>query len=104
MSIRIATFNCENLFRRPIVFGIGNDPVRDAVLEDYRKLVETLDHDTYTANDKTKIIELLKKHSVDVSQDISTQTIPGQRAARTGPTTQGRGPEYRGQDRGHGTV
>ncbi|AZS76095.1 hydrolase [Streptomyces lydicus] len=75
MSIRIATFNCENLFRRPIVFGSGNDPIRDAVLEDFRKLVEILDHDTYTANDKTKIIELLKKHSVDVSQEISTQTI-----------------------------
>lgn len=75
MSIRIATFNCENLFRRPIVFGSGNDPIRDAVLEDFRKLIEILDHDTYTANDKTKIIELLKKHSVDVSQEISTQTI-----------------------------
>ncbi|MGY5137146.1 endonuclease/exonuclease/phosphatase family protein, partial [Streptomyces nigrescens] len=75
MSIRIATFNCENLFRRPIVFGSGNDPIRDAVLEDFRKLVEILDHDTYTANDRTKIIELLKKHSVDVSQEISTQTI-----------------------------
>ncbi|MGA5561849.1 endonuclease/exonuclease/phosphatase family protein [Streptomyces platensis] len=75
MTIRIATFNCENLFRRPVVFSSGNDPVHDAVLEDFRKLVEILDHDTYTANDKTKIIELLKKHSVDVSQDISTQTI-----------------------------
>lgn len=75
MSIRIATFNCENLFRRPIVFGSGNDPIRNAVLEDFRKLVEILDHDTYTANDKKKIIELLKKHSIDVSQEISTQTI-----------------------------
>ncbi|MGW6708302.1 endonuclease/exonuclease/phosphatase family protein [Streptomyces sp. NPDC054956] len=75
MSIRIATFNCENLFRRPVVFGIGNEALRDAVLEDFRKLVETLDHATYTADDKTKIIELLKKHSVDVSQEISTQTI-----------------------------
>lgn len=75
MSIRIATFNCENLFRRPIVFSAGNDPVHNAVLEDFRKLVEILDHHTYTADDKTKIIELLKKHSVDVSQEISTQTI-----------------------------
>ncbi|MGW8969651.1 endonuclease/exonuclease/phosphatase family protein [Streptomyces platensis] len=75
MSIRIATFNCENLFRRPVVFSIGNEPVHNAILEDFRKLVEILDHHTYTANDKKKIIELLKKHSVDVSQDISTQTI-----------------------------
>ncbi|WP_432141639.1 endonuclease/exonuclease/phosphatase family protein [Streptomyces sp. bgisy084] len=75
MTIRIATFNCENLFRRPVVFGAGNDPIRDAVLGDFRKLVEILDHNTYTANDKTKIIELLKKHSVDVSQEISTQTM-----------------------------
>ncbi|MFB6613687.1 endonuclease/exonuclease/phosphatase family protein [Streptomyces sp. NPDC085524] len=75
MGIRIATFNCENLFRRPTVFGIRNDPIRDAVLEDFRKLVEILDHDTYTDDDRTKIIELLKKHSVDVSQEVSTQTI-----------------------------
>ncbi|MGW1379241.1 endonuclease/exonuclease/phosphatase family protein [Streptomyces sp. NPDC002446] len=75
MSIRIATFNCENLFRRPIVFDSENDPIRNAVLEDFRKLVEILDHPTYTDDDKTDIIELLKKHSVDVSQDISTQTI-----------------------------
>ncbi|MGW7053652.1 endonuclease/exonuclease/phosphatase family protein [Streptomyces sp. NPDC054887] len=75
MSIRIATFNCENLFQRPVVFGSGNDPVRDAVLEDFRKLVEVLERDTYTDDDKRKIIDLLKKHSVDVSQDISTQTI-----------------------------
>ncbi|MFF3375393.1 endonuclease/exonuclease/phosphatase family protein [Streptomyces sp. NPDC002680] len=75
MSIRIATFNCENLFRRPVVFGSGNDPIRDAVLVDFRKLVDILERDAYTANGKTKIIELLKKHSVDVSKDISTQTI-----------------------------
>ncbi|MEU3987152.1 endonuclease/exonuclease/phosphatase family protein [Streptomyces platensis] len=75
MSIRIATFNCENLFRRPIVFSAGNDPVHNVVLEDFRKLVEILDRPTYTADDRTKIIELLKKHSVDVSQEISTQTI-----------------------------
>ncbi|MFE1176407.1 endonuclease/exonuclease/phosphatase family protein [Streptomyces sp. NPDC058773] len=75
MTIRIATFNCENLFRRPVVFGEGNDPIRDDVLKEFRKLVGILDHDTYTTNDKAKIIELLKKHSVDVSQKISTQTI-----------------------------
>jgi endonuclease/exonuclease/phosphatase family metal-dependent hydrolase len=75
MSIRIATFNCENLFRRPVVFGTGNDPIRDAVLKDFRELVAILDHDPYTAGDKKRIIELLKKHSVDVAQEISTRTI-----------------------------
>lgn len=75
MSIRIATFNCENLFRRPVVFGIGNDPLRDAVLDDFRTLVEILDRDPYSDDDKTEIIELLKKHSVGVSPDVSTQTI-----------------------------
>jgi endonuclease/exonuclease/phosphatase family metal-dependent hydrolase len=75
MSIRIATFNCENLFRRPIVFGSENDPVRDAVLADFRELVAILEHDTYTAGDKKRIIELLRKHSVDVAREISTQTI-----------------------------
>ncbi|MEX2982445.1 endonuclease/exonuclease/phosphatase family protein [Streptomyces sp. C36] len=75
MSIRIATFNAENLFRRPVVFGIEDDTKRDTVLDAFRKLVEILEKDAYTDDDKAKIIEILLAHSVDVSQEISTQTI-----------------------------
>ncbi|MGK5547427.1 endonuclease/exonuclease/phosphatase family protein [Streptomyces sp. URMC 127] len=75
MSIRIATFNAENLFRRPVVFGIGNDELRNTVLNEFRELVGILDHTTYTSDDKDRIIEILLAHSVDVSQEISTQTI-----------------------------
>ncbi|MFF4219377.1 endonuclease/exonuclease/phosphatase family protein [Streptomyces nondiastaticus] len=75
MSIRIATFNAENLFRRPVVFGIEKDDVRNTVLNEFRELVGILDHKTYTSTDKDRIIEILLAHSVDVSQDMSTQTI-----------------------------
>ncbi|MEU1372607.1 endonuclease/exonuclease/phosphatase family protein [Streptomyces triculaminicus] len=75
MTLRIATFNAENLFRRPVVFGIQDGGKRDEVLDAFRKLVELLEKDEYTDNDKAKIIEILLAHSVDVSQEISTQTI-----------------------------
>ncbi|GHG46527.1 endonuclease/exonuclease/phosphatase family protein [Streptomyces griseocarneus] len=75
MSIRIATFNAENLFRRPVVFGIEDDAKRNKVLDDFRKLVEILEKDEYSDKNKADIIEILLAHSVDVSQEISTQTI-----------------------------
>lgn len=75
MSIRIATFNAENLFRRPVVFGIEDDAKRDTVLNAFRRLVEILEQDAYSDDDKTEIIEILLAHSVDVRPQDSTQTI-----------------------------
>ncbi|MFI9201934.1 endonuclease/exonuclease/phosphatase family protein [Streptomyces sp. NPDC053048] len=75
MSIRIATFNAENLFRRPVALGIPNDRIRDDVLDAFRELVEVLDHKEYTDDDKKEIIKILLAHSVDVNKEISTQTI-----------------------------
>ncbi|WP_327733924.1 endonuclease/exonuclease/phosphatase family protein [Streptomyces nojiriensis] len=75
MSVRIATFNAENLFRRPVVFGIEDEEIRNTVLNEFRELVGILDHTTYTPDDKDRIIEILLAHSVDVSQEISTRTI-----------------------------
>ncbi|MBO0655664.1 endonuclease/exonuclease/phosphatase family protein [Streptomyces triculaminicus] len=75
MTLRIATFNAENLFRRPVVFGIQDAGKRDEVLDAFRRLVEILEQDAYSEHDKEDIITILLAHSVDVSQEISTQTI-----------------------------
>ncbi|MFI9309714.1 endonuclease/exonuclease/phosphatase family protein [Streptomyces triculaminicus] len=75
MTLRIATFNAENLFRRPVVFGIQDAGKRDEVLDAFRRLVEILEQDAYSEQDKEDIITILLAHSVDVSQEISTQTI-----------------------------
>ena len=47
MTIRIATFNAENLFRRPKVFRLPGDEQRREVLDDYAELVSLLERETY---------------------------------------------------------
>ncbi|MEU9267915.1 endonuclease/exonuclease/phosphatase family protein [Streptomyces sp. NPDC048251] len=62
MSIRIATFNMENLFRRPTAFRIEDPVQRKEILDDFATLVALLDRPLYTDDDKTKIADLIKKH------------------------------------------
>ncbi|MFG2191683.1 endonuclease/exonuclease/phosphatase family protein [Streptomyces sp. NPDC048639] len=68
MTLRIATFNAENLFRRPRVFGLEDQAERREILEDFSALVSVLDHETYTAEDKDAIVGILEKYDVHNSQ------------------------------------
>ncbi|MFF3403498.1 endonuclease/exonuclease/phosphatase family protein [Streptomyces sp. NPDC002659] len=70
MTIRIGTFNAENLFRRPKVFGLQNSR---EVLDDFSALVGLLGRDPYTAADKRKIAALLKKHRADDDRKSSSR-------------------------------
>ncbi|MEU3785152.1 endonuclease/exonuclease/phosphatase family protein [Streptomyces sp900129855] len=62
MSIRIATFNMENLFRRPTAFRIPDPVKRKEILDDFATLVGLLDLPVYSDSDKTKIAGLIEKH------------------------------------------
>ncbi|MFI6334408.1 endonuclease/exonuclease/phosphatase family protein [Streptomyces sp. NPDC050535] len=62
MTVRIATFNAENLFRRPAVFGIEDEDRRNEVLADFNELVALVSKDPYTDGDKARIAELVQKH------------------------------------------
>ncbi|MFH9062767.1 endonuclease/exonuclease/phosphatase family protein [Streptomyces coeruleorubidus] len=68
MTIRIATFNTENLFRRPKVFRLPGDKQRREILSDYSKLISLLEKKTYDDKTKERIAELLKKHRVHDSR------------------------------------
>lgn len=68
MTIRIATFNTENLFRRPLVFRLPGDKQRREVLDDYAELVSLLEKETYDDDTKTRVAALLKKHRVHDSR------------------------------------
>ncbi|MBR8641567.1 endonuclease/exonuclease/phosphatase family protein [Streptomyces tuirus] len=68
MTIRIATFNTENLFRRPKVFRLPSDKQRREILDDYAELVSLLEKKTYDDITKARIAELLKKHRVHDSR------------------------------------
>ena len=62
MSIRIATFNMENLFRRPTAFRLTDPVKRKEVLDDFARLVTLLDLSVYQDADKAEIARLIKKH------------------------------------------
>ncbi|MCI3269809.1 endonuclease/exonuclease/phosphatase family protein [Streptomyces cylindrosporus] len=62
MTIRIATFNTENLFRRPKAFELENDADRQEVLNDYAELVSLLEQPVYQEADKERIAELVVKY------------------------------------------
>ncbi|WP_217177479.1 endonuclease/exonuclease/phosphatase family protein [Streptomyces sp. AC495_CC817] len=68
MTIRIATFNAENLFRRPTVFGLDDDERRKEILDDFNELVGLLDKEIYQDSDKERITELIVKHDAHNSQ------------------------------------
>ena len=55
MSIRIATFNMENLFRRPTAFRLDDPVKRKEILDDFATLGALLDLPVYTDDDKKKI-------------------------------------------------
>lgn len=66
MRLRIATFNANNLFRRPRVFqleGLSADAAK--VLEDVQKLESLLAKPSYSGTTSTSIIGLLKKYEFD---------------------------------------
>ncbi|MFJ9658983.1 endonuclease/exonuclease/phosphatase family protein [Streptomyces griseoflavus] len=62
MSIRIATFNMENVFRRPTVFRLEDAARREEVLGDFAELVALLDLPAYRDGDKAEIARLVEKH------------------------------------------
>ncbi|MGW3203566.1 endonuclease/exonuclease/phosphatase family protein [Streptomyces sp. NPDC001135] len=59
MVVRIATFNTENLFRRPSVFRLSDAAQRKQVLDAFDKLVTLLDKPTYSESDKKEIADLI---------------------------------------------
>lgn len=63
MSIRIATFNVNNLFQRASLFQLtGFSAEADAVLKDVQQLEELLAQPSYASVTGTQILDLIQKH------------------------------------------
>ncbi|KUN33754.1 hydrolase [Streptomyces longwoodensis] len=73
MTVRIATFNTENLFRRPRAFALGSDAARQEVLADHATLVGVLERRTYDEDAKELIAALVKKYDLDDRRDDGTR-------------------------------
>ncbi|MEV1069510.1 endonuclease/exonuclease/phosphatase family protein [Streptomyces sp. NPDC050263] len=62
MTVRIATYNAENLFSRPTVFDLPDPEEVQRVLNAFSELIALLDKDLYDDSDKARIAELIKEH------------------------------------------
>jgi endonuclease/exonuclease/phosphatase family metal-dependent hydrolase len=64
MTLRIGTFNTENLFRRPRIFDAGDETSTRDQLEAYETLTALIEHDPYSDPDKKEILGILQKYRV----------------------------------------
>lgn len=60
--IKVATFNLENLFTRPVAMNQENDTKGRLAIEDHAIANSIIIKDIYTGEDKNKLIELSKKY------------------------------------------
>ena len=68
MSLRIATFNANNLFERPALFQLpGVSAQANQVLKDIEKLQELLAETSYAGSIGTQIVAILEKYNFHTS-------------------------------------
>ena len=65
MSIRVATFNVENLFNRPIAMNMQDWAESQPILDDNARITSLLNQETYSPDDKAEILRLLEKNGLD---------------------------------------
>lgn len=65
MSLRIATFNVENLFNRPAAMNLEKWEDGQKYIDDCARLNLLLNKDTYTAEDKEEILKGLEEYGLD---------------------------------------
>jgi len=64
LHFRLATFNVENLFERPKVMNLSSWSAGQETLNDYNALNSLLNNETYSEEDKKRMLVLLEKHGL----------------------------------------
>jgi len=67
--VRIASYNVENLFERPVAMSNEDWEEGAPVLEWFAKLNELLENEHYSDDDKAAIVDLLEKLEIDKKDD-----------------------------------
>ncbi|UWZ85155.1 endonuclease/exonuclease/phosphatase family protein [Occallatibacter riparius] len=62
-TMRLATFNAENLFDRPKAMNLSDRSLGDQILSDFAELNQLIEKDPYTPRVKEKILSLFHKQS-----------------------------------------
>jgi endonuclease/exonuclease/phosphatase family metal-dependent hydrolase len=61
--MRLATFNLENMFERPIIMNLPSTEEGRQVLADYYHLSDLIQKQQYSQNDKDTILKIMKQYS-----------------------------------------
>jgi len=62
--LRVATFNVENLFSRPVAMDYEDHSVGQPFLDAFNELNAIFGKDVYDVNDKQRILDLLDEHKL----------------------------------------
>lgn len=62
--LRIATFNVENLFSRPVAMNYPDNEQGQPYLDDFHELNSLFIKKIYTAQDKARILQLMSRHNL----------------------------------------
>lgn len=63
-TLRIATFNLENLFSRPVAMSYDDNEMGQPFLDAYHELNSLFARETYADDDKDRIVELMEEHEL----------------------------------------
>jgi len=67
-NLRIATFNCENLFDRPKAMNLATNAQGQPYIDAFKELNTLFEKPKYSDVDKARILELMKKYKLNVSR------------------------------------
>src|SRR5438874_5975312 len=66
--LRIATFNCENLFARPIAMNLDDTAKGQPYIDAFHELNSIFSKRKYSAHDKARILQLMSKHGLTAAR------------------------------------
>jgi endonuclease/exonuclease/phosphatase family metal-dependent hydrolase len=86
--LRVATFNCENLFARPIAMNLEDNAEGQPYLDAFHELNSIFDKPVYSPQDKSRIVELLQQFRLTATHPqnrfLELRKIRGQLLRRQG--------------------
>src|SRR5512134_2183623 len=62
--MRVATFNVENLFSRPLALSFENWQDGEPILRDYSRFNALISQPTYSAADKAELLEVMNRNGL----------------------------------------
>lgn len=75
MTLRLGTFNVENMFKRPSIMNLPTWNDGKSVLEDYYKLSNLIQKQHYTSNDKAKMLSIMAQNEKLIANKKSKYII-----------------------------